>query len=60
MNKAIDQDIYNLDDWTAVNSSQSALMAQLEKSIEDKDWICFMAWKPNRMNTQYDIKYLED
>ncbi len=60
MNKAIDEDIYGLGDWTAVNSSQSALMAQLEKSIEDKDWICFVAWKPHWMNTQYDIKYLED
>ncbi|HMA60756.1 MAG TPA: glycine betaine ABC transporter substrate-binding protein [Halanaerobiales bacterium] len=60
MNKAIDEDIYGLGDWTAVNSSQSAMMAQLGKSIEDKDWICFVGWKPHWMNTQYDIKYLKD
>jgi len=60
MNKAIDEDIYGLGDWTAINSSQSAMMAQLEKSIEDKEWICFVGWKPHWMNTQYNIKYLKD
>lgn len=60
MTEAIKNDIYGLGDWTAVNSSQSAMMAQIEKSIKDKEWICFVGWAPHWMNSQFDIKYLDD
>ncbi len=60
MKGAIADDVYGLGDWEAVNSSQSALMAQIEKSIEDKEWIVFVGWQPHWMNSVYDIKYLED
>lgn len=60
MNKAIDEDIYGLGDWEAITSTQSALMAQMEKAINNKEWIVFIAWKPHWMNYVFDIKYLED
>lgn len=60
MKGAIEDDIYGLGDWEAVNSSQSALMAQIEKSIDEKEWIVFVGWQPHWMNSVYDIKYLED
>ncbi|MFW6409898.1 MAG: glycine betaine ABC transporter substrate-binding protein [Halanaerobiales bacterium] len=60
MNEAIEKDIYGLGDWEAVNSSQSALMAQIESSIEDEEWICFVGWRPHWMNTTFDIEYLDD
>lgn len=60
MKGAIEDDIYGLGDWEAVNSSQSALMAQIEKSIKEKEWIVFVGWQPHWMNSVYDIKYLED
>ncbi|MFO7815576.1 MAG: glycine betaine ABC transporter substrate-binding protein [Halanaerobiales bacterium] len=60
MNEAIENDIYGLGDWEAINSSQSALMAQIEKSIDEKEWICFVGWQPHWMNEVYDMEYLED
>jgi len=60
MNKAIDEDIYGLGDWTAINSSQSALMAQIDKSIGEKEWIVFVGWRPHWMNAEYNLKYLKD
>ena len=60
MNEAKEKDIYGLGDWTIVNSSQSAMMAQIEKSINNKDWIVFAGWRPHWMNSAYNLKYLED
>ena len=60
LNKAIDEDIYGLGDWTAINSSQSALMAQMKKSIGEEEWIVFVGWRPHWMNAEYDLKYLSD
>ena len=60
INKAIKNDIYGLGDWEAVNSSQSAMMAQVEKSINDEEFIVFVGWRPHWMNSKFDIKYLED
>jgi glycine betaine/proline transport system substrate-binding protein len=60
MIEAIKKDIYGLGDWEVVNSSQSALMAQIEKSFRSKEWIVFVGWRPHWMNSAYNIKYLED
>jgi len=60
MQKAIDNNIYNLGDWEIVNSTQGATLAQVSKSIKEDEWICFVAWKPHWMNYMFDIKYLKD
>ncbi|HKL75528.1 MAG TPA: glycine betaine ABC transporter substrate-binding protein [Halanaerobiales bacterium] len=60
MNEAKENNIYGLGDWSIINSSQSAMMAQIEKSIDNKDWIVFAGWRPHWMNSAYNLKYLED
>lgn len=60
MSKAIKNDIYNLGDWETKNSTQGALMAQIKKSINKKDWILFIGWKPHWINYMFDLKYLKD
>ena len=60
MNEAKKNDIYGLGDWTIVNSSQSAMIAQIESSIKNKEWIVFAGWRPHWMNTTFDMKYLDD
>ncbi|MFW6381738.1 MAG: glycine betaine ABC transporter substrate-binding protein [Bacillota bacterium] len=60
MEKAVDNDIYNLGDWEVITSSEPALMSQIKKSIKDEEWICFVAWKPHWMNHILDITYLKD
>lgn len=58
--KAIKNDIYGLGDWEIVTSNKAALMAQIEKSINNQEWICYGAWKPHWMNIVYNTKYLDD
>lgn len=55
--KAIEE--YDLD-FKQVTSSGTAMMAALEKAINDNDWIAITGWKPHFMWARYDIKYLED
>ena len=58
--KAIDNDIYGLGDWEIVNSSQTAMIANMKRAMKKEDWIVTLAWKPHWMNYIMDIKYLED
>jgi len=51
---------YNLEDWDLVSSNAAALWAQLEKAVNNKEWIVWAAWKPHWMNTVYDMVYLDD
>jgi glycine betaine/proline transport system substrate-binding protein len=55
--KAIDA--YKLD-LVQITSSGPAMVASLEKSIRDKEWIVVTGWKPHFMWSQNDLKYLDD
>jgi glycine betaine/proline transport system substrate-binding protein len=55
--KAIDA--YKLD-LVQITSSGPAMVASLEKSIRDKEWIVVTGWKPHFMWAQNDLKYLDD
>ncbi len=55
--KAIDE--YGLE-FKQVSSSGTAMIAALEKAINDEDWVVVTGWKPHFMWARYDIKYLED
>ncbi len=57
---AVENDTYGLADWTVVESSTSAMLAQVESTIENEDWIVFSGWKPHWMNVVLDMKYLDD
>ncbi|ADL12732.1 ABC transporter substrate-binding protein [Acetohalobium arabaticum] len=60
MKKAIKNDIYGLGDWKLVNSSQTAMIANMKRAVKKGDWIATLAWKPHWMNYVMDIKYLKD
>jgi len=36
------------------------MLAQVESTIENEDWIVFSGWKPHWMNVVLDMKYLDD
>lgn len=36
------------------------MLAQVEKSIKNEEFIVFVGWRPHWMNTRFDIKYLND
>ncbi|MBM7624084.1 ABC transporter substrate-binding protein [Sporohalobacter salinus] len=58
--KAIKNDTYGLGDWKLVNSSQTAMIANMKRSVKKENWIVTLAWKPHWMNYVMDIKYLKD
>lgn len=60
MQEAIENNVYNLEDWEVVTSSAAGMMTAVDSHINNEEWIAWSAWKPHWMNIEYDIKYLED
>lgn len=51
-------DRHGLKSWEIVESSEAAMLAQVQRSIPKKDWIVFLGWQPHPMNTHFDLTYL--
>ncbi|MET2826446.1 choline ABC transporter substrate-binding protein [Mesorhizobium shangrilense] len=51
-------DRHGLKPWEIVESSEAAMLAQVQRSIPKKDWIVFLGWQPHPMNTHFDMTYL--
>lgn len=49
---------HGLEGWQVVESSEAAMLTQVEKAVVDGDWIVFLGWEPHPMNLSYDITYL--
>ena len=54
----VDAGRYGLGDWNIVESSEAAMLTQVEKSVKNKDWIVFLGWEPHPMNLNYNLTYL--
>ncbi len=53
-------DDYGLDKWTLSESSDAAMMAELDKKYKKEEPIIITGWTPHWMFQAYDLKYLED
>lgn len=51
---------YNMKDYSIVNSSTAAMVAQAKKATNDKKAIAFNAWRPHIMFREMDLKFLKD
>lgn len=49
---------FKLDGWKLVESSEQAMLAQVDRKNRDKQWVVFLAWAPHPMNTRLKIEYL--
>ncbi|MFQ0812750.1 glycine/betaine ABC transporter substrate-binding protein [Brucella anthropi] len=49
---------FRLDGWELVESSEQAMLAQVDRKNKDKAWVVFLAWAPHPMNTKLNIEYL--
>ena len=56
--KMLKQDSFGLGDFKLVESSEQGMLAQVERSIRNKQPIVFLAWEPHPMNMRFDLKYL--
>ncbi|SDF91714.1 glycine betaine/proline transport system substrate-binding protein [Limimonas halophila] len=54
----LEDDYAGLGDWDLVASSEPGMLAEVEKRVEDEEWITFLAWAPHPMNINHDFKYL--
>ena len=49
---------YGLAGWEVVESSEQAMLAQVDRAGRQKNWIVFVGWQPHPMNTKYKMQYL--
>ncbi len=54
----IDKDAFGLKGFEVVESSEQGMLAQVAKSVPDKDWVVFLGWAPHPMNANFDLEYL--
>ncbi len=51
-------DRHGLGKWEVVESSETAMIAQVAYAMAEKSWIVFLGWQPHPMNLDYKITYL--
>ncbi len=54
----IDKGDFGLADWEIVESSEQGMLTGVERAINNKDWVVFLAWAPHPMNSKFEIEYL--
>ena len=56
--KMIDDPKYGLDGWSLVESSEQAMLSQVDRAGRSGKWIIFLAWEPHPMNVKFPLTYL--
>ncbi|MFO1445445.1 ABC transporter permease subunit [Bacillus sp. Bva_UNVM-123] len=51
---------YQLDDWTLLEGSSAAMVAELKKAYNNQKPIIITGWSPHWMFSSFDLKYLDD
>ena len=56
--KMIDTNDFGLKDWELVESGEQAMLAQVDRAVQEGKGIVFLAWAPHPMNANFDLTYL--
>ncbi len=56
----IEKDQFGLSDFTLVESSEQAMLAQVQRAVDSGSDVVFYGWKPHPMNVRMEIEYLTD
>lgn len=51
---------YELDDWTLLEGSSAAMIAELQKAYKNQEPIIITGWSPHWIFSSFDLKYLDD
>lgn len=51
---------YGLEDWTLLEGSSAAMIAQLQKAYNNQKPIIITGWTPHWMFSSFDLKFLDD
>lgn len=58
--KMIEDNSFDLDGFSLVESSEQGMLAQVQREIQSGGDILFFGWRPHPMNVRYEIEYLTD
>lgn len=56
--ETIHENQYDLGDWQMIPSSVAGMLTQVDRAIQNNQWIAFHGWKPHWMNIKFDLYYL--
>lgn len=49
---------FGLDGWDVVESSETAMLLEVQRKVDRKEFVVFQAWAPHPMNVAFDLVYL--
>lgn len=58
IDKMIADPEFGLDGWSLVESSEQAMLSQVDRASRSGKWIVFLAWEPHPMNVKFPLTYL--
>lgn len=59
IDKMIAENLFDLGGFKLRESSEAAMLSQVQRAVKAKKPIVFLGWEPHPMNRQIDMKYLE-
>ena len=54
----IDKNEFDLGKWSLVESSEQAMLAQVQRAVQKQQFITFLGWTPHPMNVKLNMHYL--
>ena len=57
--RMLDAGDFGLRGWQLVESSEQAMLSEVNQAVRRKEWIAFLAWEPHPMNAKLPITYLD-
>ncbi|AIR88919.1 choline ABC transporter substrate-binding protein [Pseudomonas cremoricolorata] len=58
LKEIIDADTFGLGKWKLVESSEQAMLTQVDRAVKNQQYIAFLGWTPHPMNVKLKMKYL--
>ncbi|NON23238.1 glycine betaine ABC transporter substrate-binding protein, partial [Klebsiella pneumoniae] len=58
LKEIIDKNDFNLGQWKLVESSEQAMLAQVDRAVKKQQFITFLGWTPHPMNVKLKMHYL--
>ena len=49
----------NLQGWKLVESSEQAMLMEVKRAVQRKEWVVFLGWEPHPMNRKFELTYLD-
>jgi glycine betaine/proline transport system substrate-binding protein len=56
--KMLKENLFGLGEFKLIESSEQGMLAQVERAVQGKQPVVFLAWDPHPMNMRFDLQYL--